>query len=254
MVRRLLVLALNAFKEAIRKKIVGVLLVFALVFIGSTNLLATFTPEEQIKMIQDVGLGGILLFGMLITVFMGMTLIPTEIEKRTIYPLLSMPVRRGEVVAGKYLGGAFTLLFNLFLMTCVFLIVLGFKKVFNFLALKAIFLFSIELLLLLALAVFFSTFVSPTINAASTLFIYVMGLLSSYLKFLGGQAENTIIRYMALFFYRVLPNFQNFNLSSQAVNQMPIPASLILKNVIYGFSYIFVFLILGVIIFSRREV
>jgi len=252
--RAIFVIGYNAFQEAIRRKIVEVLIVFSIVFIGSVHLLATFTPEEQIKLIQDVGLGGMAIFGALIAIFLGMSFIPQEVDKRTIYPLLSMPVRRGEVVVGKFLGGVFSLTLILGLMTAVFFIVLAFQHFFNPLILKAVLLLWVELVLLLAIAIMFSTFASSTISAAFTLFMYITGHLMSYLKFLGEESEAVSTKIMALIFYYLLPNLENFNVVSKAVNKQAIPLGLVGSALLYGLTYIIIFLLISIVIFSRKEV
>ena len=109
-------IAINTFKEAIRDKILYNLLFFALLMIGASLLLATLTVGEQSKIIIDIGLASINIFGVLIAVFLGIGLISKEIEKRTIYNIIAKPVPRYQFLIGKYIGLLLTIVVNTIIM------------------------------------------------------------------------------------------------------------------------------------------
>ncbi|MBI2447400.1 MAG: ABC transporter permease, partial [Candidatus Omnitrophica bacterium] len=102
--KKVLAISNNTFREAMRKKTLNVLLIFALIIIVSSVFFTYLSPGEEMKIIKDMGLGSIMFFGMLIAVFGASSLIPTEIEKKTISTVITKPVRRMEFVLGKFFG------------------------------------------------------------------------------------------------------------------------------------------------------
>ena len=104
------------YHEGWRKRFLNGILVFAILIIGSSWVFTYLQPGAELKMLIDVGLGSIRFFGMLIAVFLGTRLIPDEIEKRTIYTLLSKPVTRTQFLLGKFFGGLATVISNVALM------------------------------------------------------------------------------------------------------------------------------------------
>src|SRR5713101_8340318 len=113
---RILVIARNTFRETLRDKILYNLVFFALLMIGSAVLLGSLTMGEQGKIIKDIGLAGINLFGVLIAIFVGISLVSKEIEKRTIYSIIAKPIRRYEFLLGRYSGLVMTLFVNTAIM------------------------------------------------------------------------------------------------------------------------------------------
>src|SRR5512138_1237065 len=117
MIRRVLTIAGNTFRENIRDRILYNLILFALIMILSSLSLGKLTLGNEDKVILDLGLSSISIFGMLIAIFIGIGLVYKELEKRTVYALLAKPVHRYEWILGKYLGLLFTLLVNVAIMT-----------------------------------------------------------------------------------------------------------------------------------------
>src|SRR6478752_3328825 len=99
---------------------------FAVLLIAASYLIGQLTAGQDVKIIKDLGLASISIFGLLIAVFIGIGLVWKEMEKRSIYTLLSKPVRRGEFVVGKYIGLILTLFINLAMMTVAFYVVLAY--------------------------------------------------------------------------------------------------------------------------------
>ncbi len=117
-------IAVNTFKEAIRDKIFYSLVFFAGLIIGTSILLSMLTLGEGSKIIADISLAGINFFGVIISIFVGIGLVYKELEKKTIYTIISKPIRRSDFLLGKYLGLALTLLVYLSVMSAIFLAVL----------------------------------------------------------------------------------------------------------------------------------
>src|SRR5207253_11226608 len=154
---RITVIALNTFRETLRDKILYNLVFFGLLLIGSSILLSTLTIGEQVKIIEDIGLASINLFGVIIAIFVGIGLVSKEIEKRTIYSIIAKPVPRYLFLLGKYSGLALTLFVNVSIMAAGFFLALLASGVTVQLALlKAIGLIFMELLVITAVAVLFS--------------------------------------------------------------------------------------------------
>src|SRR5947208_16133152 len=116
--RRVAAIARNAFREAVRDRVLYNLVVFALLLIGGAIFLGELSAGQEAKIIVDLGLSAILLFGVFISVFIGVGLVYKEIERRTLYAILSKPISRAEFLLGKYLGLCATLFVNVMIM-CV---------------------------------------------------------------------------------------------------------------------------------------
>jgi len=123
---RIYPISLNTFRETVRDRVLYNLLIFALLMIGSTVYLATLTIADHLKIIKDFGLAAISLFSVLIAIFVGIGLVYKEVDKRTIYTVLSKPIKRYEFILGKYLGLLLTLLVNLAIMAAGLVLILLF--------------------------------------------------------------------------------------------------------------------------------
>jgi ABC-type transport system involved in multi-copper enzyme maturation permease subunit len=245
---------INTFREAIRDRILYNLLLFALLIIGGSILLGTLTIGEQQKIIKDMGLASISIFGTLIAVFVGIGLVYKEIERKTIYNIISKPVHRYQFFIGKYLGLILTLLVNVLIMTGGFLSIIYFMDgSIQFSLVEAIFLIFMELAMVTAVALFFSSFTTPTLSATFTLAIYVIGHLSRDLKVFGAKSELPWVRYMTGFLYYLLPNLENFNIKGQVVHNLPLPANFVPLSFLYSFIYIGILLMLAIYIFGQRD-
>ncbi len=155
---RVLVIGLNTFRENLREKLLYNLVIFALLIIGSSILLERLSLGDTSRLILDLGLAAINIFGVLIAIFIGIGLVSKEIDKKTIYTIISKPVPRYEFLLGKYLGLSITLLVNTLIMLAGFLLVLFFMDVpISVLLFKAVFLIFLELMVVTAVALLFST-------------------------------------------------------------------------------------------------
>src|SRR4026209_46171 len=126
LVRAVRVVAVNVFRESVRDRVPYNLVLFAVLLIASSYLLAQLTAGQDVKIIKDLGLAAIAIFGLFIATFIGIGLVSKEVERRSIYSLLSKPIRRQEFILGKYLGLVLTLAVNVAAMTAAYYSVLGF--------------------------------------------------------------------------------------------------------------------------------
>jgi ABC-type transport system involved in multi-copper enzyme maturation permease subunit len=251
---KIAVIALNTFKENLRDKILYNLVFFGLLLIGSSLLLSTLTIGERSKIIADLGLASVNLFGVLIAIFVGISLVNKEIERRTIYTIVAKPVSRYEFLIGKYAGLMLTLLVNMSIMAIGFMLtmLLG-AGGFDLALLKALGLIFVELLVITAVAVLFSTFTSPTLSAIFTLSVYVIGHLTADLKLLGVKSVNVLSKVVLDGLYYALPNLEYFNIKGQVVHRMPIESWYVLTALGYGLCYTAAILVLACVVFQRRD-
>jgi len=257
-----LTIARNTFREAIRDRILYNLLFFALLMIMVSLLLATLTVGEPSKIIIDIGLGSINIFGALIAIFLGIGLIIKEIEKKTIYNILSKPVHRFQFIAGKYLGLLVTIMVNIVIMGAGLYLILIINELrwghdlsnINLDIWKAIYLIFIELMVVTALALMFSTFSSSsTLSAIFTIAVYFIGHLTEELKLLGDKFPGTYLERLIDLFYYLLPNFDNFNVKGKVVHGIFVSPNYMIMVTLYGFLYIAAVLVISGVIFQRRD-
>jgi len=249
----ILAIARNTFKEVLRDKVFYNLFVFALLMIGSALLLGTLTIGEQSKIIKDIGLASIDLFGVLIAIFVGVGLISKEIEKRTIYTIIAKPVHRYQFLLGRFAGLVFTMWVNTAVMLvafCVILIVGGTSPDSGLM--KAVGLMTVAQLIVLSAAMLFSTFTTPTLSGIFTLALYVIGELTPDLKTLSEKLSG-VSRGLLSGSYYLLPNLALFNVKGEAVHGVPITAGYMLTAIGYGVSYAAVVLLLSCFVFQRRD-
>ncbi|RPJ84213.1 MAG: ABC transporter permease, partial [Acidobacteria bacterium] len=189
-------IGISVFKESVRDKVFYNLVLFAILLVGASYLIGQLTAGQDVKIIKDLGLAATSIFGLFIAVFIGVGLVWKEVERRSIYALLSKPIRRSEFVVGKYLGLLLTLLANVAAMTLALYFVLaymGWSAPPNVRAgweapaldprlLIAVLLIFVQLALVTAIALFFSTFSSPMLSAAFTFGLFVIGHFNADLK------------------------------------------------------------------------
>ncbi len=263
MLHRIVAIASNTFRETVRDKILYNLILFALIMILSSILLGQLTLGNEEKIILDLGLSSISIFGMLIAIFIGIGLVHKELEKRTVYALLAKPVHRYELILGKYLGLLFTLLVNVSVMTAGLELALlytgkiglgGYLRV-----LPAVFLIFLSLALTTALALLFSTFSTPALSALFTFFLWIIGHFGKDLQQFGSLAKSTLASWLCRVLSYVLPNLQNFSLIDSrgilgsAGSTIAINAPAIAGSTAYAILYCAAVLSLSVVVFMRRD-
>ncbi|MGZ8845550.1 MAG: ABC transporter permease [Pyrinomonadaceae bacterium] len=255
--RRIVAIARNAVREAVRDRVLYNLVVFVLLLIAGAIFLGELSAGQEAKIIVDLGLSAILLFGVFISIFVGVGLVYKEIERRTLYAILSKPIGRGEFLLGKYLGLCLTLLVNVAIMGVGLSLALVYvKRGWDPLVVRiwpAILLIYIELMILTGVAMLFSAFSSPALSALLTFFVFIIGHFSADLKTLANSMGTAPTRWFFAGLYYLLPNLANYNaISTAAHGLMPDTRGLIVA-VGYGFIYIGVLLAATTLIFSRRN-
>src|SRR5258708_1101455 len=212
---RILAISRNTFREAGRDRVLYNLVLFALLLIAAAIFLGELSGGQESKITSDLGLSSILLFGVFIAIFVGVGLVYKEIERRTVYVMLSKPVGRGEFLLGKYLGLCLTLLVNVLVMGLgLSLALLYVKRGWDPIVIKvwpAILLIYLELVIITAFALLFSSFSSPALSALLTFFVFVIGHFSADLKAFAASLGGAAARGFFTGLYYVLPNFANYS-------------------------------------------
>ncbi|MBD1871441.1 ABC transporter permease [Cyanobacteria bacterium FACHB-471] len=254
---RILVVAINVFREVIRDRVLYLIGVFALLFVAAAALLPEVAAGTEDKILQDLGLAAIALLSLVIAVFVGTGLVNKEIEKRTVFVLIAKPISRVEFIIGKHLGLTMVLAVLVSAMTLIYLAVLGFYQVpypLSSTLLAAVYLL-LELSLIIAVAILFGVFTSSLLATLLTFAVYLMGHFSRDLVALGNLSENPSIQRVTQALYLILPDLSRLDLKNQAVYgsaALPVPLDL-LGHAAYGLLYTVLLLAIASLLFSRRE-
>jgi len=246
-------IATNTFREAIRDRILYLILVFAIVMIGSSRALSLLTVGSEEKIVKDIGLASISLFGVATAIFVGVGLVFKEIERRTVYTLVSKPIRRSQFILGKYLGLVLVLAVNVAVMTACFYGLLIAKGWMDFAITRAIVLIFAELMLVTAIAILFSSFSTPILSSLFTVTFYIIGHLSWGLLLLADRIQGELGRNVCRLLYRLLPNLEAMNVKGMVVHGIDVPPSQVVFACLYGAAYTVIVLALAVMIFRKRD-
>ncbi len=216
------VVAINTFREAVRDRVLYNLIFFALMMIGAAILVGQISIGIERMVIINLGLSAISIFGIIMAIFIGVGLVYKEMEKRTLYSLLSKPIRRWEFLVGKFGGLLLTLVVNTSLMTlglgAALYCVSGKFERSDATILVAVYFILLELALVTALALFFSCFTSPMLSTLYTLGIYVAGVFAPGILGISQFTPNWALAAITRFVYYVLPNFHNFGVIAAAAH------------------------------------
>ena len=265
--RATLAIAVNVFRESVRDKVLYNLVLFAILLIGASYLIGQITAGQDVKIIKDLGLSAISLFGLFIAVFIGIGLVSKEVERRSIYSLLVKPIHRHQVIAGKYAGLTLTLIVNVTIMGVALYAVLAYmawgipadvEKGWDAPALdpaivKALALILVELMVITAIALFFSTFSSPMLSAAFTFGLFIVGHVSTDLRNFQQVVDSPVAATLARGLYWVLPNLAQFDIKAEVVHAQPVPLGYLVMTSAYAAIYIAMLLVAATLIFSRRD-
>ena len=248
-------IGLNTFREAVRDKILYTLLFFAVLMIGGSVLVADLTVGEYGRIIRDLGLAAISLFGLMIAVFVGIGLVYKEIDRKTIYTIASKPVARWQFVLGKYFGLVLTLITEVALMSAAFgaTLLLTHTTVEVAGIVAAVWLIFVELLVVTAVAILFGCFSTPTLSALLTIGVTVIGRLTPQLKILAEKSESEGLQRLGRLGYSVLPDLGTFNLRSSAALGTPVEWEYVAYATGYGVLWAAVLLLLSTVIFRYRD-
>lgn len=252
--RALIAIARNTFHEAIRDRVLYLFLGFGVLLLASSKLFGMLTVGDEAKVIKDLGLAGIQLFGMLIAVMLSVLMISREIDDRTVYNILAKPVARWQFLLGKYLGLVMTVAVNLTLMALLLLAVVAlFGGGFEPRLLVAVVMTFLELALLAAFGVLFAVVTKPMLGSVMTLAVFVIGHVTRDLWLVVQHVPSEATRIVVATAYYLLPNLERFNFRSEAVHGLPIPVPAIGWALLYGLAYTALVLVLACLRLAHRD-
>ncbi len=252
--RRIGVFAHNTFREAVRNQLLYNLLLFALLMIASSLVLEQLHIGRSERIYRDFGLAAIALFGGLIAVFVGINLVNREIAQRTVYTLLAKPVHRFEFLLGKYVGLLALLALEVALMSACFIGLLGWQESPLTSGIPvAIALIFMELALVTAVALFFSSFTTPYLAGMFTLALWIAGHLLADLRTFGEHSELPGLRQATEALYWALPNLDRLDLKADAAAGNPISLARAAGAALYAALYAAALLVAASLLFRRRD-
>lgn len=269
-------IAKTTFGDAMRKKVLNIFLISAVGMIVLSLIFSSFEFRTDMSIVKSFGLGMIAIAGLFISLIMGIHLIPTEIERRTIYTILSKPVKRWEFVTGKFLGAAMTLFVNVLLIGAVFIAAVTVKAAVTKVPVKwdpetmqavgtfdpslvtGVFMIYFQFLILTSVAIFFSTFMTPMVNFFASGAVFIVGSVSSMFEGLAHREQaGVIVQWGAKIIQWVVPQFSNFNIQNPIIHpelEVKNMSLYVSYNIGYALFFCALLVVLSVFVFLRREV
>jgi ABC-type transport system involved in multi-copper enzyme maturation permease subunit len=249
-------IATNTFREAVRDRVLYNLIAFAVLLSGAAILVGQISIDIEKLVVVNLGLTAVSLFGIVIAIFIGIGLVSKEIEKRTLYTVLSRPVRRWEFIVGKFCGLAGTLVVNTLCMAigvfgALFYVSHKFVRA-DALIFVALYFIILEFLIICSIALLFSSFSTPLLSAIFAFSLFVIGCFAEDLRGFAGMAHGAT-RWIALGAAYLIPNFSVFNVVSSIAHEQPVAAQLIWHNTLYALFYAAMVLSAAILIFERRN-
>lgn len=260
-------IASGTFGEAIRRRTLLIFLLVAAVLLVLGAINASFQPGHETVLVKTIGLGVIGLTGVFISVILGINLLPQEIERRTVYTILSKPVHRYQFVLGKFLGGLMTVLSSVAIMAAVFLLLFvikerGFDKDVREVC-QGLLLVACQIVIINAVAVFFSAFLSPFVNFFLTFGVYLLGISRSATEALAdptsdpAHPKNILVVYVFKTINAIIPDFTKYNVQNPILTpdvNITNQAYFVTVATLEALVYSAILLTMAVIVFERREV
>jgi ABC-type transport system involved in multi-copper enzyme maturation permease subunit len=253
---RIAAIASNTFREAVRDRVLYNLIVFALLLIAASYLVGQISIDIERQVLINLSLTSISVFGVVIAVFIGIGLVSKEIERRTLYTVITRPVRRWQFIVGKFFGLVGTLVVNTFLMAVGFFAALlimfhHFQRADGWL-LVAIWFIVLQFVIVTALALLFSSFTSPLESIIYTLLLFIIGTFAEDLREFARAAHGAVHFFTTIAGYLV-PNFAALNVIGRVAHDQALPGALIFYNTFYALLYSVAAIAGAVLIFEKRD-
>jgi len=266
-------LAVISYKDSIRKRILWVFLIFSFLLIFTSVALRVMSLERssvydrtagleaadvkatEEKMTKDMAIASIAIFAVLILLFTASGQIPEEIEGRTLYTLLTYPVKRRHFILGKFLGQVLVILTIVTVMTAILYAALFVRyKTFDLAMLKGIYAIVIQLSVLASLCVMLSAFAPVNFNIIFCFVLFLAGHTTGYISTLARGTKLLPAKWGLTALYAIIPNFEYFNLSSELALKTDVSYAYLFSVTLYGLVYITSMLTIGVAAFRDRQI
>jgi ABC-type transport system involved in multi-copper enzyme maturation permease subunit len=247
-------LALNGFREARRNRVTLVVGMFALALLGCTTLVTDVTVHTFYRVLTDVGLGVMSVMLVLLAIFLSSGLLSREIERRTVFLIVSKPISRSLFLVGRLAGNMLTLSVLLVGMGAVFFFeMLMYHINISSAQFVAIGVLWFELFLLSAFGFVMSSFSSQIVSAVVTTGMYFAGHLANDIYTISSRSKSAVIQVVGRVTYYLLPNLSRLSYRPQASYALSVAPSDVLGSIAYGTTYALALVALAIILFNRRD-
>ena len=260
---RIWAIAVNTFREAMRNKVLYTIVFFACLLILFAWVLGQLSLHEEVRVTRDLGLGGISLFGVVLAVFVGVNLVYKEIERKTVFALIPKPLRRSQFILGKFLGMVLTLGVQMGLMCGVLWLTLLVQGAgFDAVLLRAVLLLFMQVVVVTAIAVLFSSFSTPFLSGLFTAGLFAIGRsLPDLVTFVDTRIESSTARRLVRAGLEILPDLHLFHVSGSLLDVKYVSVhtgSYVSWGYVawaagYGLLYAACALVAAAVIFARRD-
>ncbi|WP_372371271.1 ABC transporter permease [Candidatus Uabimicrobium sp. HlEnr_7] len=251
---KLTVIAINTFRETMRDRILRVIVGVSIFVIIISKIIGELSIGQDLKILVDFSLGTIDIFGVVLCIFIGANLIQREIEKKTLYTILSCPINRWEFILGKYLGMSITLFVSTSVMGtffCTYYYLMGGKITFDLIG--AIILLFMGLMVLNSVAILLSVLASSSVSIIVTAITFFVGRSTYHLKAIPQFNDSAFAKYTSEILYYILPNFNNFDIKEEAAHALTVPGEVYLYACLYMLIYSFLMLYLASLAINKRN-
>lgn len=249
-----LAIARNTIREVVRQRMMLVLAIFGVGLLAASQVLSPIALGEGKKVVTDFGLAGSSLLATLLAVVLGSSLLHKELERRTIYAVMAKPIRRSAFLVGKFLGLWVTAAALSAGMTAIVLaIVAGIYGSSPWILLGSLALTLVELGVITAIVVFFSSFSTPALTALFTAATLVVGHFADDLLYFATQGASPFLAKVTEAVYWLIPHLSVFNARGQVVHGVPVEPERLAFAAAYGLLYMGALLIAAGAVFERRE-
>jgi ABC-type transport system involved in multi-copper enzyme maturation permease subunit len=269
MIRALWPVAVITYKEGIRNRAVYGISILALLLLAANLVVSGMVMREIGKVAIDMALSAVSFAGLLVVLFVGINLMAKDLDRKTIYMVLSRPISRSQYVVGKFFGMVLLLLVTMsvlggFAIASVLLVQAGYPDYalnvsWPTIGLALIF-STLSLILLSALSFLFAAFTSTSfITLVLTIVTYLIGHSISDVKALVDAPETIGIQVSPVAAklvqgaYYLFPNLSLFDIKTQAAHALEVPWSYVFSTVGYGMVYTVLAVTVAALIFRRRE-
>jgi len=252
--RHVFSIALVTYREAVRNRVLYSLLFFAVALFLVAAVLDNMTTGQSGRIVLNLGLTGIHLFGVLIAVFLAVSAMSREITRKTLFVVLAKPVGRTQFLLGKYAGLLLTLAVLIGLMALSLMVVAALFGVSPGLpVIHAIVMIWVELAVLSAVALLFSVATGPFLSGMFTLGVFAIGHLTPGLLAMAEETGDRLMIGSARLVYYLLPNLETFNFKAEVLYRVAVPAGDTALALLYAVAYGTALLTLAAMVFGRRD-
>ncbi len=248
-----LVIALYTYKELNKDKLNLSLLFIGFFMIFSSILMADLSFVQRNRIVMDVGLASITIIGAMLAILNSFNIINKEVEHKRIYALISRPIKKHQIIIGKYLGILLVLFFYLSVLMIFFFLFYYYEfRVIKIELYKAWLLTLIELMVITAMGMLFASFTTPTLSIFYNMIFFIIGHMTRDLK-VYWKAGSAITRYVTKVAYYSIPNLHLFNVKSELTNDIYIKPTYLINSFLYGAIYIFIIILILIYIFQNKN-